>query len=258
MTTNEYLQLALAEMQKAQWDPHKWAEAIQNGYPPGKDYNYPVTANYKAQQYLWLAAHPPPPPPLPPSPGGPSGAKYVVFAAQEPQSGLGKFPVHYGVAFSADMAYRYSDLAARIKAFKDRGHRVMGWCDCRVDGGTPAAVGAQFVHDYGLDYFIGQAESAAEFDNAMSVGAKIVVGNITSLRQDQINKIMAEGIGFIQEDYWNEGWARAQHPAITAYCAGIYKALWEPLIVDYKNANRWREGDGLYASAYVKDWISLT
>lgn len=182
-------------------------------------------------------------------------ARYVLFAAQQPLSALSA-STKYTVAFSADMAYR-GENAEAIPRFKAAGYRTAGWCDCRVNGGTPAQVGIDFVAEYKLDYFIGQAESQAEFENAMSVHAAVVVGNLTALNQTQIDRCLKDVL-LIQEDYWNEGWGRAQHPAIAAYCAGIYPtALWNPQIQNYKDAGRWREGDGLYHVASVEDWQNL-
>lgn len=183
-------------------------------------------------------------------------SQYVVFCAQEAEKALHS-PPKYKIAVSADKAYRDGTLAVLPELKKV--HGVPGWCDCRpAPDGTPASVGAAFVKEYGLAYFIGQAENAAQFDDAMSVGARCVIGNITSLRQDQIDKMQKDGIEFIQEDYWNEGWGRAQHPAISAYCAGIYPtALWNPQIYNYRQAGRWREGDGLYYAATVEDWENL-
>lgn len=263
---------AVQHMRQATWPPDKWAKAIRDGYPPGKDgapgkpYNYPNTANYRAQQALWEAAHPKvgtqnPEKPNEPNPPPPTTvdprSQYVVFCAQEPANAL-RAPAKYAIAFSADRAYRDEALPVVIGSARRQGHRVAGWCDCRPNGGTPASAGVQFVKDYGLDYFIGQAESAAEFDNAMSVGAPVVVGNITALRQDQLDRIARGEVAFQQEDYWNEGWARAQSPLISAYIAGIYPtALWNPTIAQYKQAGRWRDGDGLYHAAAVADWQNL-
>ncbi len=183
-------------------------------------------------------------------------ALYVLFAAQEPLQAL-HASKRYTVALSADRAYRDQSVAA-IGPLHDAGHAVAGWCDCRVDGGTSAAEGLEFVHQYGLAYFIGQAESPAEFDNAMSVNAPVVVGNITALRQDQIDRISRGDTALICEDYWNEGGGRANHPAITAWCAGIYPTpLWNPQIHNYRSAGRWAEGDGLYHVAAVEDWENL-
>lgn len=256
-TKAEYIAEALAEMEQAVWPPTKWCAAIQDGYPPGKEYNWMVTHNFKAQQALWNAVHTPPTPTPPPSTNVPDPrAQYVVFCAQEPNTALRAKP-HYTIAFSADMAYR-DGVAPVIAAARNQGHKVAGWCDCRpAPNGTPAAAGIAFVKEFGLDFFIGQAEQAAEFDDAMSVGAKVVIGNLTSLRGDQIETIRTKNIGFIQEDYWNEGWARATSPVIAAYCAGIYPALWNPTIKDYQNASRWRAGDGVYYSATIQDWENL-
>lgn len=257
ITKEQWIAEGMRHMELATWPPDKWAAAIEKGYPPGKRYVYENTHNFMAQQCFWNAAHPAPPPPAPVTSPYQDQARLVVFSAQEPEKGLNASS-KYAIAFSADFAYRYPDLANRIKAARDQGHRVAGWCDCRPVGGTPAAVGKAFVEEFKLDYFIGQAESAAEFDDAMSVGAKVIVGNITALRSDQLERIAKDKLGWIQEDYWNEGWGRAESPLITAYCAGIYATvLWDPQIHNYTAAGRWRAGDGIYYSAGVKDWSGL-
>lgn len=218
--------------------------------------------------FVRKAVKPKPKPPAPPV-HDVAHALYVVFCAQEPQTAMAA-PAHYAMAVSADHAYRYPtddrpdlDLHQIVADAKHAGHRVPGWCDCRpAPDGTPAAVGAAFVQEYGLDYFIGQCETAEQFDDAMTVGATVVVGDITHLRQDQVDLVVAGKVLLIQEDYWNEGWQRAVHPAIAAYAAGVYPtAVWPdpgPTIISYKQVGRWREGDGVYHAAAVQDWASLT
>lgn len=170
----------------------------------------------------------------------------VLFAAQNPRKGL-LAPPGYKIALSADPEYRAQTVAAIQEFRTQQPNRVLcGWCDCRPIGGTPAQAGVDFVGDYKLDYFIGQAESQIEFDSAMEVHASVVVGNITALNQTQIDRCLNDVL-FIQEDYWNEGWGRAKHPAIVYHCAGIYPtALWNPQYDSYYGANRWDPGDGAF------------
>lgn len=257
------MEQALAEMKKAQWPPRKWCASIQDGYPPGHEYNWMVTHNYKVQDLMWQAAHPTPPPiPVPP-PINPQALNHI-YCAQEPWSAMNA-KVGYVPILSADMAYRYPnndypainlhDVVGNLRA---RFGSVGGWCDCRpAPGGTPAKEGLRFCSEYHLDFFVGQAEHDFEFDDAVSNGAKMVIGNVTNLRNDQLSKISSREVALIQEDYWNEGWARAQWEHITAYAAGIYPALWNPTILAYREANRWRDGDGVYYSATVQDWANL-
>ena len=188
--------------------------------------------------------------PKPPRNLGP--AQYVWFAAQEPEQGL-RFPTKCAIAISADMAYRYDNLREIIDALRFKGHRVPGWCDCRPDG-TLATTGALFVKSFQLDYFIGQAETADQFDAGYAWGARVMVGNMSELRSDQMEKCSTEVL-FIQEDYWNEGWARyPKSDAIAAYCIGIYAtALWDPNISSYKAAGRFEPGDGGYHVAACTD-----
>lgn len=211
-----------------------------------------TTAHYRAHVALMEAAKVSPPPA--PSPVRDPRSQYVLFAAQEPEKALAA-PAKYAVALSADPAYRDASVAA-IPKLRAAGHRVAGWCDCRADG-TPAVDGLSFVQAAGLDYFIGQAESAAEFDDAYYHGARVIIGNRSSLRGDQTAHLSTD-VAFIQEDYWNEGWARDMSPDIAAYCAGIYPtAIWNPTIAQYKQAGRWRPGDGAYHVAAIEDWSSL-
>jgi len=215
-------------------------------------YAYQNTEMFKALESLYAAAHPTPIPPPQPTPPVNPQSQYVVFCAENPAEAL-HAPQKYAVAFSADFAYR-EGVGAVVAQAKQAGHRTAGWCDCRVMEGTPASVGVQFVKDFGLDYFIGQAESQAEMENALSVGAKVVVGNITATG---VAQLITADVAFIQEDYWNEGWARANDPRIAAYCAGIYPALWGPNIAAYQQAGRWRQGDGIYYARPDTDWQNL-
>jgi len=248
----EWMAEALAEMQKAQWPPQKWCQTIDDR----EDYQWVLTHNYKAQVAMWNAAHPAPNP-TPPTPVVVPESQYVIFCANNPEAAFGA-PKKYRIALSADPAYS-ANLPSIISMLRAKGYAaIAGWCDCRTEGGTPATAGKAFVAQHGLDYFIGQAESAAEFDNALSAGAKVVVGNLTALRSDQAKLIEKGVVSLIQEDYWNEGWARADSPLISAYCAGIYAtSLWDPTIAQYQSAGRWRDGDGLFHAASVKDWQSL-
>lgn len=211
----------------------------------------------KGRGYYRIPAPAPPPPPPPPQ-RDVHLAQRVVFCAEEPQLAA-HAPPNYVRAVSADHAYRYPDLAARIQQLRAGGAPVAGWCDCRPSGGTPAEVGIQFVKDYGLDYFIGQAESAHEFDNAYANGARVMVGNRSALTTDQIAHLRTDVL-FIQEDYWNEGWARDTSPDIVAHCAGVYGTpLWPggPTIASYQQAGRWADGDGIYYARPDTDWGSL-
>ena len=58
--------------------------------------------------------------------------------------------------------------------------------------------------DYKLDGWVGQAESAAEFDHAMNAGAKALVGNLSALEDDQKELIHYGEVTFLQEVYRNE------------------------------------------------------
>ena len=259
-TPEQWLAEAKAEMALATWTPLRWASTIDDT----ENYKWENTHNYKASVALWNALHPPAPPPVPVITVDPR-SQFVVFCAEQMQVALAA-PMKYALSLSADKEYRYPtekvpelDLHHIITTMKNQGHRVPGWCDCRpAPDGTPAAVGVEFVKQYGLDYFIGQAESEDEFEDAVSVSAKVIVGNITSLNADQLKQIKVDRISFIQEDYWNEGWARAESDLIAAYCAGTYPTgLWYPRVNNYRSAGRWRMGDGLYYAKPDTDYENL-
>lgn len=194
---------------------------------------------------------------LKPKPPNVAPAQYILFADAQPELAL-QAPSKYGVALSADKAFRDPRLADTIAALRFKGHRVIGWCDCDVAKGTSAADGLAFVQEYGLDYFIGQAESPEQFDEAFGHGAHVIVGNLTALRGDQVAKIDQHQILWIQEDFWNEGWALLRDSRVAAVMHGVYPtSIWNPTIAQYLSAGRWKPGDGLFHVASVTDWSDL-
>lgn len=218
---------------------------------------------YRRGHGYYVIPAPAPHPPLPLR--DTSRALCVVFCAEDPAIAA-YAPAKYARALSADHAYRYPndarpdlDLHTIISQLRQGGARVPGWCDCRpTPDGTPASEGIAFAQEYGLDYFIGQAESSDQFTDAYDHGARVMVGNRASLTTDQIAHLHTDVL-FIQEDYWNEGWARDPSPDITAYCAGVYPTkLWPdpgPTVQTYIAAGRWRPGDGCY---YARPGAGLT
>jgi hypothetical protein len=189
-----------------------------------------------------------------PTPTPPGPALYVLFADVHPELVL-QAPTKYAVALSADPAFRDPHLADTITALRLKGHRVAGWCDC---SSTPAAAGLAFVGEYGLDYFIGQAENDEQFDDAFGHGAHVIVGNLTALTGDRIAKLDQHQILWIQEDFWNEGWALLRDDRVAAVMHGIYPTtIWNPTVAQYKSAGRWKDGDGLFHVISVTDWSDL-
>lgn len=191
---------------------------------------------------------PDPPKPLPHVPPSPdlSAARSILFLAQDINAS-DLAPSYYARAYTADRAYARpspADVAAR----RARGIRQFSWCDCRT---TLPAEAIEMASELGLDGWIGQGEQAAEFDNAIGAGAKIVIGNFNSLRADQLALVVAAKVLWIQEDYWNcgdgvpdwHGWP------IAGSCVAVYgdsQCSRKP-ISDYIAAGRFTPGrDSVY------------
>lgn len=200
-----------------------------------------------------------------PAPKPPAGhpqaaaARYVLFADNDVLNALNA-PAKYAVALSADPEFAKQATAENVAKLRWLGRRVYSWCDCWATM-PPDAIGLMRTLD--LDGWVGQAEDFNQYSNAMAkwpVAPVALVGNLTNLDAWQVEEIRTyKAPPFIQEDFWNEGWAR--HPgeaAIAAYCAGIYPtSLWNPQIQNYRSAGRWGDGDGLFHVTSVTDWSSL-
>lgn len=162
-------------------------------------YAYKTTQWYKEMKAAEQLKTPAPPSPPPPSGIDLSPAQSWIFMAQEPDKAL-MYPTYYGIAFTADGAYPRPSLSL-IGQLRGRGQRVRSWCDCHS---TMPSVAIGMASALGLDGWIGEGESAYAFDNAYSAGAKIIVGNLSALRDDQRALIQLGKVLFTNELYLND------------------------------------------------------
>ena len=134
-----------------------WSKWVERGRKPPRPAGLPK----RIPQTWWTrykAEHPPKPKPNP--------ATDIIFCASDPLSAL-QAPAKYKIALTADPAYRQWASPAIITQFRAQGRTIYSWCDCRDWGsGTPASEAIMMMKDRALDGWIGQGESAAEFDHA--------------------------------------------------------------------------------------------
>ena len=132
---------------------------------------------------------------------------------------------------------------------------VEAWCDCRERGGdpsgTPYSQAVALVNNLGLDGPAwGQCESQAEFDHAYSGGCRRMVGNLSALRDDQIQKIATGEVLVTAELYRNcqpsmtPDWRNAN-----AGVGGNCIACYDDADCDYMSVNQYK-ADGMYTSGH--------
>ncbi len=217
MTTEQYMALALAEMRKATWPPEKWCAAIQEGYPPGHEYDWMATHNYKAQQALWQAAHPNPepvPPPPAPSPHNFFAGK-GIFTTSEPAA----------ASHPCDWYAVQADPEGNAGVANTNGRRCFWMARPTLEMVTHA--------NRNSIPFIAQAENLDELRVALALGPSItvpkaLVGNPTSWTDPKAwADAVSQGWELILEWYWNAqpGYTQpdaANYPYFTNVCFGIY------------------------------------
>lgn len=170
-----------------------------------QNYGYKSTQWYKALSALEAIKHlepapaPLPPPAPPPTEIDLSPARSWVFMAEEPEKAL-LYPPYYGIAFTADDAYPRPS-SSLISQLKGRGQPTRSWCDCHA---TMPSAAIKMASDLGLDGWIGEGESDYAFDNAYKAGAKIIIGNLEALRDDQRALIATGKVLFTNELYLND------------------------------------------------------
>ncbi len=240
-TKAQYIAEALAEMEKATWPPEKWCEAIQEGYPPGHEYDWMVTHNYKAQQAMWNAAHPnpgpvpPPQPAPPPNPepappaGHPIGNRCLYFSTVDQDTvnwvaTLGRFGHGlYTALFSADLNLGvpggpYWATDAQVRMLNAAGIIVASWSDCSA---TPYSHALALAKRPGFQFAGGQAEDQAQYLQAIGSGANHIVGNPNNLGaslSDAINRTALGEIAFIGEILHPDPAYSAQGVSISSGC----------------------------------------
>jgi len=215
-TPEQHMAEALAEMKMATWKPERWCAAIQDGYPPGHEYNWMATHNYKAQVAMWNAAHPAPTPP--PQPAPPQGSVFSgkgAFTTSEPAA-LNGLNLDW-VALQADPEGSLSGYTGSAKTC---------WWQARADHAT-----VDLAKAHGIPY-IGQAENQAELDKCLALNtdglvAKALVGNAGSWTSEGAEKALAQGWDYISEWYMNaHPWEHEptghNYPRFVNVCFGIY------------------------------------
>jgi hypothetical protein len=150
----------------------------------------------------WHDAPPQPLPPRPPPAGKSySGIRHVAVMAQDTDGVILSVGPGMVAAFTADPAYDDWASSGRVQAHVSAGHVIAAWCN-------PSQVSVQRLRDFGARigarHLIGQCETAGEFDDSMAGGLTTQVGNLSSLRDDQLEVIRSRAdVHIANEDYWN-------------------------------------------------------
>jgi len=145
---------------------------------------------------------PPQPPPgsTTPDPHAYNGLKCVAVMAQETDGPILKAPRGTVAAFTADPAYAGWASSDRVQAHVNAGHPIAAWCNpSQISVGHLREFGKQI----GAQHLIGQCETAGEFDDSVANGLTTMVGNLSSLRDDQFAQIESGAVHVVDEDYWN-------------------------------------------------------
>lgn len=148
-------------------------------------------------------------------------AQRVIFCANAPlacPAGLRG----YTAALSADPAYAEWASRGTVTLLRDRGYRVVSWCDCDA---TPAAAAIALIAQLGLDGWIGQAETSEQLHNCIQAGCHTIVGNPNAWTADERRIITAQierGVqAIIGEMYRPDPGYSAQGVPIASFCYGI-------------------------------------
>lgn len=156
-------------------------------------------------------------------------ARNIVFVSDNPRQAL-EAPRHFKIALPADPAYSEWRADSYLKDLRDQ-HRpaLYTWADCRE---TPAAEAARLAAVYGLNGWIGEAESRSELEHALNAGAGIVVGKPRKENWgdlfDQAKHLVEQGLlAVIAECYTNAGdtWPNlydSQGLPVASICIGLY------------------------------------
>lgn len=214
--------------------------------------------------------HPPSPTPHPLA----ELAQHLVFFAEVTMESIDAYlrtPSHWRAAVTADLAYHSPELELLIAEAKRQGRPPSPWCDCREpDGsppGTPFRDAVTMQNHYGLAEPIGEAESSAEWRHAIDSGARLVVGNPSSLTQLEIGEatrlVTGGRLGFIGEVYRPDPLYSARGIPIAAGLFGVAldNGVHEP-VAEYLSVMpvSFRAGFGVYHAAGLSpaDWAALT
>lgn len=191
MTEQQQLAEAAAAAKAATISVDDWLRNIRTK----PSYRYQNSWWYHAAKQLDQIRHLPPPRPQP-SDVTAVGRAWLI-TAQNPAEAL-HAPAYYGLAVTADRAY--TGQAQAIAAAKLQGRRTAVWCDCDA---TPASAAIDMARTLGCDLWIGQCETPGQFDHAVAAGGRLLVGNLSALRDDQLALVKAGKVVVINELYRN-------------------------------------------------------
>lgn len=214
---------------------------------------------------------PPDPSPEPPPDGGNGSAADLdsvrarIFLANDPLDCLSA-PEWMVPVCTADLGYRHYYDSSTIKKLRDRFGAVESWCDCRNPTAYSEAVG--MCSALGLDSAWGQCETQPEYDHAYHFGSRRMVGNLSALNSQSLDRIRSAEVLVSVELYRNvQPWmlpdwmgcnAGVGGNTIACYASETEGAVYTP-VSKYK-------ADGLYVSGQDSvygvglksdDWHSL-
>lgn len=197
-----------------------------NGYKAAKKANSPAAfktthiGKCEAALTELVASYEPPPPPAVDN----SLAQSWLILAENPEYAL-ESPRYYRLAVTADQAYRHFFTAPFLNAARAQGRTVYSWSDCDQ---TPPATAIEMARANNLDGWLGQGETAEQFDNAYAAGAKVAVVNLSVLRQDQLALILTRKVLAVVELYrncqpWQKPDWRNVNPGVGGNCVAFYR-----------------------------------
>ncbi len=127
-------------------------------------------------------------PPAPNPPQHPLGSRCVYFSnvTDEAITLLAALGKPYTALFSADLNQSgpggdYYVTDGQLNRLRNQGVVVASWCDCSA---TPYTAAQQMARERGLAYAGGQAEDPAQYQQAVGLGAKQIIGEPSVLKQD--------------------------------------------------------------------------
>jgi hypothetical protein len=262
----EHIDSAVKYVKKTSWNWDKYLARIRND----PSYLYQETDWYRSGAEMEKVARPgaAPPTPTPPPSSSLATVQARMFLANNPEDCL-QAPAFMVPVCTADPGYRYWYTADLISKLKARFGTVEAWCDCRGSEGTPYSEAVEMVNELGLNGPAwGQCETEPEFDHAYSSGARRMVGQLASLRDDQKQKIASKEVLVTFELYRNKmPWQVPDYGTsgagiggntIGCYASDTEGAVYTP-VSDYKSLGYYvPKRDGVYGVGLTsQDWHDL-
>jgi hypothetical protein len=217
------------------------------------------TAMYKALKALEQEAKPAPAPPPPAVNLEPY--RSGIYMAQNMLEALAA-PAHYKVIVTADPAYDHYATRQAADTLRAAGHEIMVWY-------VPTEVSRQRADEVAMRLSatrtIGQAETAEQFDRSWEHGRRAVIGNLSAIRPDQLAKVAAGEMVFVNECYWGCGagmpnWRNA-NAGVAGDCIAVYAdgQCTRHSVVEHIAAGRFVRGrDSVYGPGMrAEDWSAL-